>query len=403
MGAACRASACPSPTTPWRPRDPAGGCTLSNPYRFAYSDQGGRPHPAQESWNDLLYGLREAYADGLQPLIVIDGYTSGTAIRAYSGSAAPGDAGEPDPTTTAGRWAYYCGIRGILNGIAAHLPQNEWPHRWEAWNEPNGGCTYLNNHCSPAECAQINQPASNFDSSTNSYTCSSTGPGDISCATGSDAGGAAKAACLWIEARNAIVQYPGHAGDEVAAGSFSFPSTGYLSSYVGLLNNQGYHPGTWSVHDYGDPTASGWLGRPVALQLQAFDTALGSQTQGISNQLWITESGVLLTDRDRTYTGFASIPCASASPAVASNTLGACINGNESAQITSAEAFFDLAAVTGGPPVTALYWYQFSGVPGAWDSGLLDPNGNPRAAYCVWAEQAPAACPGSPAATPAAP
>src|SRR6202012_5128448 len=107
-------------------------------------------------------------------------------------------------------------------------------------------------------------------------------------------------------ARNAIVQYPDHAADEVAAGSFSFPSTGYLSSYVGLLNNQGYHPGTWSVHDYGDPTASGWLGRPVALHVQAFDTALGSQTQGISNQLWITESGVLLTARDRTYTGFAS-------------------------------------------------------------------------------------------------
>ena len=117
----------------------------------------------------------------------------------------------------------------------------------------------------------------------------------------------------------------------------------------------------------------------------------------------ITESGVLLTDRDRTYAGFESIPCASASPAVAATTLGACINGNELAQITSAEAFFDLAAVTGGPPVTALYWYQFRGVAGAWDSGLLDPNGSPRAAYCVWIEQPPATCSGSPAATPAAP
>jgi hypothetical protein len=383
--------------------DPQGGCALSNPYRFAYTDQGGRPHPAQESWNDLLSGLKAAYADGLQPLIVIDGYTVGTAVRTYSGSAAPGDAGEPDPTTTAGRWAYYCGVRGILNAIAAHLPQNEWPHRWEAWNEPNGGCTYLDNHCTPTVCAQINQPATNFDPSINSYTCSATGPGDTSCAAGSDAGGAARAACLWIEARNTIVQYTGHAGDEVAAGSFSFPSTGYLTSYVGLLNNRGYHPGTWAVHDYGDPTASGWLGRPVATQLQAFETALGRQTQGISEQLWITESGVLLTDRDRKYTGFASIPCASASPAVPPNTLGACINGNETAQITGAQAFFDLTAVTGGPPVTALYWFQFRGVAGAWDSGLLDTNGTPRAAYCVWTEQPRAACSGSPAATPAAP
>jgi hypothetical protein len=382
---------------------PADGCTLSNPYRFAYTDQGGRPHPAQESWNDLLYGLREAYADHLQPLIVIDGYTAGSAVHAYSGSTAAGDAGEPDPTTTAGRWAYYCGVRGILNGIAAHLPPSEWPHHWEAWNEPNGGCTYLNNHCTPAECAQINQPASNFDASINSYTCSATGPGDTSCAAGADDGGAAKAACLWIEARNTIVQYPGHSSDEVAAGSFSFPSTGYLAGYAGLLNNRGYHPGTWAVHDYGDPTASGWLGRPVATQLQAFETALGSQTQGISNQLWVTESGVLLTDRDRTYTGYESIPCVSASSAVPSNTLGACINGNQTAQITSAEGFFNLPAVTGGPPVTALYWYQFRGVAGAWDSGLLDPNGTPRAAYCVWTGQAPADCLGSPAAIPAVP
>ena len=40
--------------------DGAGGCTLSNPYRFAYTDQAGRPHPARESWNDLLYGLQAA-------------------------------------------------------------------------------------------------------------------------------------------------------------------------------------------------------------------------------------------------------------------------------------------------------------------------------------------------------
>ncbi|HEY7836821.1 MAG TPA: hypothetical protein VIB59_05100, partial [Solirubrobacteraceae bacterium] len=86
--------------------------------------------------------------------------------------------------------------------------------------------------------------------------------------------------------------------------------------------------------------------------------------------------------------------------AVPAYTLGACINGNESAQITSAEAFFDLAAVTGGPPVTALYWYQFRGVAGAWDSGLLDPLGNPRAAYCMWTGRPPAACSGSPAAQP---
>jgi len=380
--------------------DGAGGCTLSNPYRFDYTDQAGRSHPAQESFNDLLYGLKAAYADGLQPLIVIDGYTAGTAVHSYTGSPGPGDAGEPDPTTTAGQWAYYCGVRGILNGIAAHVPKKEWPHRWEAWNEPNGGCTYLNNHCEPAVCAQLNEPASNLDPATGTYTCSATGGDDASCAVGSGAGGAAKAACLWIQARNAIVQFSGHAGDVIAAGSFSFPSTGYLEPYAALLSRQGYHPGTWAVHDYGDPTASGWLRRPVAEQLQSFESALGSETAGVHNQLWITESGVVLTDRDRSYPGYESIPCASTSAAVLAYTLGACINGNESAQITSAEAFFDLDAVTGGPPVTALYWYQFKGVAGAWDSGLLDPSGNPRAAYCMWTGRPPAACSGSPAAQP---
>ena len=380
--------------------DAAGGCMLSNPYRFAYTDQAGRQHPASESWNDLLDGLRAAHTDGLEPLIVIDGYTAATAVHAYVGSPTPGDAGEPDPTTSAGRSAYNCGVRGILNGIAAHLPKQQWPHRWEAWNEPNGGCTYLNNHCEPAVCAQLDQPASNLDPATGTYTCSATRGGDTSCMVGSDAAGAAKAACLWIEARNVVVQYPGHAGDDVAAGSFSFPSTGYLAPYAALLSSQGYHPGTWAVHDYGDPTASGWVGRPVAEQLQPFQSALGSQTAGTRNQLWVTESGVLLTDRDRSYAGYESIPCLSASSAVPAYTLGACVNGNESAQITSAEAFFDLSAVTGGPPVTALYWYQFRGVAGAWDSGLLDPSGNPRAAYCMWTGRPPAACSGSPAAQP---
>ena len=106
------------------------------------------------------------------------------------------------------------------------------------------------------------------------------------------------------------------------------------------------------------------------------------------------------TGRDHSYAGYQSIPCVNASAAVPAYTLGACIDGNESAQITSAEAFFDLAAVTGGPPLTPLYWYQFKGVAGAWDSGLLDPTGNPRAAHCISTGKAPAACSGSSAAQP---
>jgi hypothetical protein len=150
----------------------AGGCTVSNPMRYAYVDQGGRRHPAGQSWHDLLYGLQAAYADGLTPLIVIVGYTAADAVKSYAGTSAPGDPGEPDPTSTAGYWDYYCGVQGILDAIAAHLPAYEWPHQWEAWNEPDGGCAYLNNDCSTSACALAHEAPTNYDPDDQSYTCS---------------------------------------------------------------------------------------------------------------------------------------------------------------------------------------------------------------------------------------
>jgi hypothetical protein len=351
----------------------------------------------------LLYGLQAAYADGLTPLIVIVGYIPADAVASYSGTSAPGDPGEPDPTTTAGYWNYQCGVRGILDAIATNLPAYQWPHQWEAWNEPNGGCAYLNNDCSASACALTHEALTNYDSGGHNYTCSATAEGDSSCAIGAAAGGAAKAGCLWILAQRAITAASGHAGDTVAAGTFSWPSTGYLAPYVSLLASQGYHPPTYSVHDYADPTASGWLGSPRVDQLQAFDVALGQDTAAAgaaASRLWVTESGVDLTDSDRTYGRFSAIPCA---PAVGStptlpNTLGACVDGNEAAQQIGTEGFFDLQSVTGGPPVTALYWFQFSGAHG-WDSGLLDAAGDGRAAYCVWVGQALSDCAGDPHAT----
>jgi hypothetical protein len=375
----------------------SSGCAMSNPYRYAYVDQGGGQHPAGQSWFDLLYGLQAAYADGLRPLIVIVGYTAADAVKSYSATSARGDPGEPDPTTSAGYMDYYCGVRGILNGIAAHLPSYQWPHQWEAWNEPNGGCAYLNNDCSAGICARLNEPAGNQDSEHHNLTCSATGEGQSGCAAGADEGGAAKAACLWIIADDAIANASGHAGDTVAAGTLSWPSTGYLAPYVALLASQGRPAATYSVHDYGDPTASGWLGGSRSDQLQAFDTALGRDTAAAgaaAGQLWVTESGVDLTDRDRRYGQFDSVPCAGGSGSTLPNTLGACVDGNKDAQIRSAQGFFDLRSVTGGPPVTALYWYQFVGSPGGWDSGLLDATGHGRAAYCVWTEQPTADCAG---------
>jgi hypothetical protein len=381
----------------------ASGCTLSNPFLHGYVDQGGRPHPAQQSWHDLLYGLRTAYADGLTPLVVIVGYGAGDSVKQYDGSGARGDPGEPDPTTTAGWWSYYCGVTGILNGIAAHLPEQQWPHKWEAWNEPNGGCAYLNNDCSAqATCALLNEPATNLDHEHGNYTCSATGRGHSSCAPGSPDGGAAKAACLWLDAEAAMSRVSHHAEDTVAAGTFSWPSIGYLEPYLGLLASQGHMPTTYSIHDYGDPAASGWLGHTRTDELTAFDADLKRVTAAAhapAAELWVTESGVNLTDRDSGYADAHSLPCTGAPGSTLPFTLGACLDGDPEAQAASTQAFFDLPSVTSGPPVTAIYWYQFAGAPGGWDSGLLDSQGRSRAAYCVWTLRPITACAGDPRAT----
>jgi hypothetical protein len=188
----------------------------------------------------------------------------------------------------------------------------------------------------------------------------------------------------------------------VAAGTFSWPSIGYLEPYVGLLASQGQMPTTYSIHDYGDPAASGWLGQTRTDELTAFDAALARTTAAAhapASQLWVTESGVNLTDGDLGYADAHSVPCTGAPGSTLPFTLGACLDGNANAQAASAQAFFDLTSVTGGPPVTAVYWYQFAGAPGGWDSGLLDSRGRPRPAYCVWTLQPVTACAGDPRAT----
>ena len=241
--------------------DGGSGCTLSNPFLHAYLDQGGRTHPIQQSWHDLVYGLRAAQADGLTPMVVIVGYGAGDSVKQYNGSGARGDPGEPDPTTTAGWWDYYCGVTGILNGIAAHLPAEQWPHQWEAWNEPNGGCAYLNNDCSArphALCSTSRPPTSTASRQLHLLGHRQRA---LELCPGSPAAVPPRRRACGSTPRRRSPAHPGTPGMTVAAGTFSWPSTGYLAPYLSLLASQGHMPATYSIHDYGDPAALG-LARP---------------------------------------------------------------------------------------------------------------------------------------------
>ena len=334
-----------SPTSP--------GCTLSRVAQQSWRDGAGRLHGAGQSWNDLQAGLLAARADGLQPVVSIAGYGSPQATPSW-------DQPVPDTTTPAGWWEYRCGVEGVLNAVS-RLPAADRPHIWEAVNEPDSFSIYNGNAAST----------------------------DVSCAVVpvSDIAGAAKAACAYTLAEREIHRFAGHAGDTVIAGVFTHPTTAYLKPYAALLAAQlpgAVYPATWAVHDYDDVTAS-YVG-PGSAHLRAFDQALAADSGGGARDLWVTESGTLLTS----HVVAGGCPAAGVD---AAGTLGACVNGDLARQANDAAGFFDLPAAGTAVPITHLFWYQWAGEMN-WDSGLSDGTGQLRAAWCAF--YGAGACTGSP-------
>jgi hypothetical protein len=334
-----------SPTAP--------GCTMSRVAEQAWRDGAGRLHSAAESWNDLQAGLVAARVDGLAPVVSIAGYGSPNATPSWAQPV-------PDTTTLAGWWAYRCGVEGLLNAVSK-LPAADRPHAWEAVNEPDSFSIYRGN-------------------------AGSTG---ASCAVTpvSDIAGAAKAACAYILAAREIHDFAGHAADTVIAGVFTHPTPAYLQPYAALLAAHlpgSSYPATWAVHDYDDVTAS--YAGPVSTHLQAFDRALAVDSGGGARDLWVTETGTLLTNH--VVTGHC--PAAGVD---AAGTLGACVNGQTARQVNDAAGFFDLPAAGTAVPITRLFWYQWAGEVN-WDSGLSDGTGQLRAPWCAF--YGTGACTGSP-------
>jgi hypothetical protein len=266
----------------------------------------------------------------------------------------------PDTTTVAGWWEYHCGVQGVLNAVSK-LPTADRPHIWEPINEPDSFSIYKGNEASTDEsCAVV--PVS-----------------DIS--------GPARAACAYIVAANQIHQFADHADDTVIAGVFTHPDTGYLKAYatlLGALMPGAMYPATWAVHDYDDVTAS--YDGPVSSSLRRFDRALAADSGGGARDLWVTETGTLLTNHRVT----GDCPAAGVD---AAGTLGACVNGQAARQVNDAAGFFALPAAGSAVPITHLFWYQWAGEAN-WDSGLSDGTGQLRAPWCAF--YGSGACAGSP-------
>lgn len=327
----------------WNGSATAPGCAFSPTVDRPYWDVANGWHTAALSIDDLVAGVIEARAEGLTPVVSIEGFS-------YASATPPGDDPFPDPTTTAGYWDYRCGLQGIL-GVMARLPRSEQPHVWEPLNEPEGFRIFR----------------------------STDGQEAAGCPVGAAAqpDGPAKAACVEMIASRIIHGYANHADDTVIAGTFKHPYTSYLRPYVHQLERVmpgDAFPRTWSVHDYREVTAA-YSGVSPG-ELAAFDRALARETEGRARSLWVTEAGTVLTSQ------LHGGDC----PAVGvdrAGTLGACISGQPDRQAADATAFFNLAHVASAVPITHLFWYQFQGAPN-WDSGLIDATGRPRAAYCVF-------------------
>jgi hypothetical protein len=341
----------------WNGSTTSPGCVYSPTIARPYYDIANGYHTPGQSIQDLAAGVIEARAEGLTPVVSIEGFS-------YSAATPPDDQPFPDPTTTGGYWEYRCGLQGIL-GVMSRLPAPEQPHAWEAVNEPDGFSIFRSSNGQEASSCAVS-------------------------ATGQP-NGPAKAACAEVIASHVIHGYAEHAHDTVIAGTFKHPYTSYLAPYVRLLAREmpgASFPTTWSVHDYPEVTA-GYSGAAPGPQLAAFDRGLAHDSGGRARSLWVSEAGTVLTSQ----VPGGGCPAFGVDPA---NTLGACINGQPERQIADARTFFALPQVASAVPITHLFWYQFQGAPD-WDSGLIDASGRPRPAYCVFYGQG--TCDGDPAAS----
>lgn len=335
---------------------------------------GGGPGSA---WFRLVREVKDAKAVGLTPLIVLSTATADSqrqdGIPATPDPTAAGSTAANSVTTLAGR-DYSCGVQGL--GRLIHS-QNLLAVEWEAWNEPDGSPAYngaLTGACTslPNACGGIYQASNGLCGSTTYTQC-----------------GPLEAAGLYEIMRGVFSRWSTQYGwpvPPIAAATLSWPSTGYFNAYLNQLTTVvGLWPSYISFHSYADVTSGGHVQSSNFTKdvYNHFNSAGQPQPP-----LWITETGVVLTDGDRNYNG-AAVSCTNAEADDAS-TLGACVDGNLAAQQAGAGDFLNLPVSGAYSPgqITQIFWYQLqpANASTGWDSGLLAP---PRAAAGSWAQVSP--------------
>jgi hypothetical protein len=217
----------------------------------------------------------------------------------------------------------------------------------------------------------------------------------VSPSGGNGHGGSAQAAAYWYLDATRV-----NPSDTLVAGGFNFNTSSclrstcyYLSGYFRTLSAIDPNPpDAISLHPYldvdyaalngGDPLPSATSGLPSAQgAIDVIDAIYPS-----APQIWLSEVGVWLT-----YWGKDDVTsvCGDGNPQD-DGTWKACLSGNPTAQALAAEGYLRLPSES--PQITRVYYYDFDGQNGGWDSGLVNLNGPllgangygaPRMSWCV--------------------
>jgi hypothetical protein len=333
--------------------------------------------------------------------------------------------------TTAGL-DYYCGIVAIMSAIENEGLGSNPVTDWEAWNEPNGATQSNSNGggyngslgpCTSTACKNENPPNGYPSGPCASQTfggvnndCGGQVVSGYLCYTSNNDCGPTEAGELWELAVSAAATWFPSKNFTIAAGTISdAQNTTYLGGYEGPLIDsytctpgyvcQSFWPGTWSVHDYEDPSsgASGASG-----DISAFTNALSNDI-GPGSNVWITESADNLgdtveSDKNRAtaaypfsvWPGCTSFENDHINGNDGNAEFGMCTDQQPGNQTTAANSFLNLGSHGNGNTITQVDWYEFqpTNYSGSWDSGLLSaptgtytsPDGlysQPRESYCA--------------------